>query len=256
MSNNYSQDTSTNKQKQIKIRPMELFKKKESIQPTAETIDDELIAKQNKLAELNRDLDHIKHQRETLLKNTLEKIEREKKDWEEEKRQLIKETKELGSKEGFASGKEESLNYYAELVTKTNDIVDSATKDYHAVLESSEDIILRLAIQSAEKIIQYKLEEKPETFVHIVKAAIKDIKEQSTISIYLHPDNYQFVLNQKEELSRLLDSDSKLSIYVKDDTKVNNCFIEHPFGRIDASIDTQLKQLRAILHEVNMENKQ
>jgi flagellar assembly protein FliH len=35
----------------------------------------------------------------------------------------------------------------------------------------------------------------------------------------------------------------------------NQCLIEHPFGRIDASIDTQLEQIRNVLDQVTMEKK-
>lgn len=253
---NTYQHSYNDNEKRIKIRPIELIKKEPNNNNGIATMDEQINARQDELHEINHQLDQKKEQCETLLTEAQEKIAKEKEQWEDEKKQLIAEANKLGYKEGFSTGKEESLNHYAELLSKANGIVDAASEDYHARIESSEDIILSLAIHSAEKIIQMKLEEKPEIFLHIVKAAIKEIKEQSTISIYLHPDNYQFVINQKDELSRLLDSDSKLSIYVKDGLKINYCLIEHPFGQIDASIDTQLKQLRAILHEVNMENKQ
>lgn len=243
-------------QRQIKIKPFELINQKHNSNDDFVTIDEELTAKQNELNEINRNLAHSKEQSMAVLAEAQEKILKEKRHWEEEKKQLIVQSKDQGYKEGFSAGKQESLNQHAELLSKANEIVDAATKDYHATLENSEEVILMLAIQSAEKVIQMKLEEKPETFVHIIRAAIKGIKEQSMITIYLHPDNYQLVLDQKDELSRLLDSDSKLSIYAKEGIKINDCLIEHPFGRIDASIDTQLKQLRAVLHEVNMENKQ
>lgn len=250
------QHSSIINQKQIKIKPIEFKRKSQTELNSSEVLEDEMIAKRIKLEEMQHEFDRIKQQSETLLSDTQKKIVQEKEKWEEEKQQLIAEAKEVGHQEGFAAGEKESLNQYAELLKKANDVVHSATTDYHDVLESSEEVILQLAIQSAEKIIQRVLEEKPEVFIDIVKTAIKDIKEQSIISIYVHPDNYELVLSQKDELSRLLDSESKLTILVKDNLKSNHCLIEHPFGQIDASIDTQLEQLRALLHEVNMENKQ
>ncbi|MFZ3576605.1 flagellar assembly protein FliH [Virgibacillus sp. DJP39] len=253
MSNNNLNDIY--KQKQIKIKPVELYKKEPvSISPT-ESIDEQLRAKEQELQELNKKSVQIKQEIEAQLAKTQEKIKVEKEKWDEEKRQLVEETKKQASEEGFLSGKQESLNYYAELLNKATEIVDSASDDYHATIESSEETILKLAVDSAEKILLSELDHKPEKFMHIIKAAIKGIKEQSIVSIYVHPDNYRLVLSQKDELSRLLESDSKLSIYVKDDVTVNSCLIEHPFGQIDASIDIQLKQLRAILHEVYMENR-
>lgn len=220
------------------------------------TVDEERNVKQREVQEMNQQLDHARVQGAAILTETQEMIAKEKKQWEDQKQQLIAEAKDLGYKEGFSIGKEESLIHYAGLLNKANEIIDSASEDYYAILESSEDTVVKLAIHSAEKIIQVKLAENPEAFIPIVKAAIKDIKEQSMVSIYLHPDNYHVVFSQKDELSRLLDSDAKLVIYAKEDMQVNHCLIEHPFGQIDASVDTQLKQLRAVLHEVNMENKQ
>ncbi|WP_430785933.1 flagellar assembly protein FliH [Virgibacillus flavescens] len=256
MFNSNLQNYSTTSQKQIKIKPMEVLRKTDTKKYNVAHIDEEIAAKEKKLQQMKQELNELKQQSESLLVDAQKEIELEKENWNNEKQQLISETKKQGYETGFSTGKEESLKHYADLLSKTNEIVDSATIDYHAVLESSEEVILQLAMQAAEKIITLKLNDKPETFIDIIKSAINEIKEQSVVSIYVHPDNYQLVIKQKDELHRLLDSDSKLTILVKDNLQVNDCVIEHPFGQIDASIDTQLNQLRALLHEVNMENKQ
>ncbi|MFB4475339.1 flagellar assembly protein FliH, partial [Oceanobacillus caeni] len=58
----------------------------------------------------------------------------------------------------------------------------------------------------------------------------------------------------KQELTQLLENNLKLSIYVKEELDVNACIVEHPFGQIDASIDTQLSQIKQILQDVVQEN--
>ena len=115
---------------------------------------------------------------------------------------------------------------------------------------------MELAVHVAEKILKVQLNDEPKSFLPIVLSAIETIKDQSMVSIYLHPNNYEEVIQQKDELIRSLDGDTKVSIYIDHKLKEHACVIEHPFGQIDASIDTQLQQLRKALLDVAMEDKQ
>jgi len=114
-------------------------------------------------------------------------------------------------------------------------------------------MIVKLAVRSAEKVIKQQLSEHPESFLEIVKAAIHELKDHAVVSIFLHPDNYEHVLKQKDELRQLLDAETKLAIYIREDLEKNSCLIEHPYGQIDASVDTQLDQIRQALEEKAME---
>ncbi|MFB4475144.1 hypothetical protein ACDI16_19880, partial [Oceanobacillus caeni] len=68
-----------------------------------------------------------------------------------------------------------------------------------------------------------KIEEDSNAFFDIIKIAIKELQDQSDISIYLHPNKYSFVLDHKQELTQLLENNLKLSIYVKEELDVNAC---------------------------------
>src|SRR5699024_12514814 len=119
-----------------------------------------------------------------------------------------------------------------------------------------EELIVHLEVRSAEKIIKQHLSPQPQSFVEILKAVINELKHHAILLIFLHPNNYDSALNQKDELRQLIDTETRLAIYVKDDLKDNGCVIEYPYGQIDASVDTQLEQIRAALQEKVMEKKQ
>ena len=91
---------------------------------------------------------------------------------------------------------------------------------------------------------------------NVVALEIKEIKDQSVVSIYLHPANYEIVLEQKAELKKMLETDTKLSLYINDELAENSCVIKHPFGEIDASVDTQLEAIRNVLKDLTMEQEQ
>ncbi|WP_164668995.1 flagellar assembly protein FliH [Virgibacillus doumboii] len=255
MSNIYSNHSSTLKAKQIKVRPIMA-----DIQDNSTSSDEsQEDTRNNVLADIEQakeELQKIKEQQSTLVDQTNAQIEEAKENWKTEKQQYIEEAKETGYKEGFELGKQESLDQYKQLIKDANKIVESATKDYHSTIEQSEETILELAVHVAEKIIKKDLSSNPETFITIVNTAVREVKNQPKVSIFVHPDHYNLVMQQKEEISRLAGKETNLSIYVNEDLEEDSCFIEHPFGRIDCSIDTQLEELRKVLLESSMESSQ
>lgn len=200
-----------------------------------------------------QELAELEEKKHTMLVETQELIEQDKANWKMEKEAWIEEAKKQGFQAGFQAGEETSMSQYQHLLNQANDIVDLVNVDYQKTMEQTEDVIIEVAIHTAEKILDEKLKEDPEQFLYIVKAALKEISDQPVVSIYLHPVNYEFVLAQKAELKRILGNDTKLSLYIDEGLKEDSCIIEHPFGRIDASVDTQLGEVRNALKDLNLE---
>ncbi|WP_158701743.1 flagellar assembly protein FliH [Lentibacillus sp. Marseille-P4043] len=242
--------------KEIKIKPIEQIRQTEPKQNDDNSLENEQITLQHKLNDMRAELKQLETKKVQILQEAQQTIEQDKEEWEKTKETYRKQAQEEGYNEGFATGKQESLEQYQQLLDKANQIISSATVDYHATIEQSEEIIIDLAIHTAEKIINQTLVDSPETFLSIVKAAIKEIKDQSVITVNVNPDNYEFIVQQKDELYQLLPEDTKLTVHLTEELNPDSCIIEHPFGQIDASVDTQLKQLREILHELTLENEQ
>lgn len=242
-----------NEKKTIGIKQIDKLKKN---LPTEK--DEIFSAKQlaeEELSKAKKELEQINEEKEAQISSIKAEIDKEKENWEEEKKKLIEAAEKEGYEAGFLRGKEESNEAFVSLIEQANTITDSAQKDYDKTIEKSEETILGLAMHTASKIMKQKIEENPSAFLPIVKAAMKELKDQRVITVYLHPDNYHTVMEQKDELVQILEDDMKLSIYVKENLAVNGCLIHHPFGQIDASVDTQLKQIRKALFEIAMENR-
>ncbi|MGP4106982.1 flagellar assembly protein FliH [Virgibacillus sp. L01] len=254
MSNIFSNQSRTMKEKLIKVRPIKL--NNHDYEQASPNTTDEQKNLQSEISQAQERIQQIKEQQAALVQETNAEIEKAKENWKIEKEAYIKQAQDEGFKEGFELGQQEGQDQYKELLSNANEIIDSATKDYHSTIEQSDETIVELAVHAAEKIIKKELKESPESFLSIVNAAIKEIKDQSELSIYLHPSNYEMVMKQKDEIVQLVDKDLNVSIYINENLKENSCLIEHPFGRIDASIDVQLQELREVLHEVNMESDQ
>ncbi|GLO65994.1 flagellar assembly protein FliH [Oceanobacillus kimchii] len=243
----------SNQTKQISIRSIEsIVPKRLEPEQTEEVFIQNL---QQKIQEEKKYLQSLQEKQNSLIQETKEKIATAQAQWQEEKKKLMKETKQVGYRDGYEHGKQEGYDSYKEKLIEVNNIVDATIKDYHSELDKSTETILGLSVLVAERIIENQLTEHPSQFLNIVKAAVHDIKGQPKVSIILHPTNYELVSTHKTELQRIIGKDSKLAIYVNEDLKETDCLIEHPFGQIEANIDSQLTKIREALMDFLMETK-
>ncbi|WP_029269751.1 flagellar assembly protein FliH [Virgibacillus alimentarius] len=255
MSKLYSSSPLKLTERVIKIKPIELIKDKAQIHE-GESYDSEYQAIQEEIQIGYEKLQKLRKQQQDILNETKAKIEKEKEIWEIEKQSYLEQAKEEGYRAGFELGRQESVQQYEHLLEKANTIIDAAIVDYHHTVEQNEDMILAIAIQTAEKVLKQNLSTNPEAFLIIVKEAIKELKDQTDIIMYLNPDDYVNVLQQKEELEYIFENKKDITLHIDKNAEKGHCLIEHPFGQIDASIDTQLQQIRNTLLELVMENKQ
>src|SRR5699024_6232203 len=191
---------------------------------------------------LEQELKSLERKKQSMIEEMSAYISREKEAWEITKEEEKALAKEEGLKKGFDQGTVEAIEKYDGLLQEANKIVENAEKDYYKTVEKHQITVLQLAVQVAKKILQGEISEDPNTFLHLVENAIEQLIDTSNVAIYLHPNDHAFLHGRKEELEQLLDDDEILSLYIDQDLNEGDCLIKHPFGQIDASVDTQLTQ--------------
>ena len=174
-------------------------------------------------------------------------VQEEKIAWEHEKAALINEAKQEGYQAGWKEGEQQGFDEYSSHILEAKTVVDAAKKEYHAYLEKSEQTILDLSLSIAEKSYSRKNEGDGEYFLSLVKKAIKEVKNSPEVQILVHPSQYQFLLTKKNELQSVFTNDTNLLIYPDSDLLQGSCLIESTYGRIDASIDIQLMEIKKAL---------
>lgn len=184
----------------------------------------------------------------------LKEIEKEREAWQEEKARLIEEARKEGYQDGFEKGKKDGLQEYENVIESARQVVQLSKKDYEKKIEASEETIIEIAVKVAEKIIAANLKREPELFTGLVREVICEVKEYPEVKIYVHPDKYEFMLEQKEELMELFTTKTELYIFPDVNLPENGICVESPFGKIDASIDTQLEQLKSKLLNIVRED--
>ncbi|REK55226.1 MAG: flagellar assembly protein FliH [Geobacillus sp.] len=201
-------------------------------------------------------VEHAKHEAERIKREAeqyyeliRQQVQQEQEAWQTEKEQLIQSAREEGYKNGFEQGKAEALHHCRELIEQARQITETANAQFYEQINASAETILRIGIKVAERIIGEKLAENHDHFLSLVKRALKEVREQSEVTIYVHPASYETVVRRKEELKALFHHEADVFIHPDEQLEEHGCIIETPFGRIDASVDTQLEQIKEKLFE-------
>lgn len=179
-----------------------------------------------------------------------QQMEEERQAFAIEKEKMAEQAREEGFSSGIVEGRNSGYNEYREIIESAKRVVDSAKLDYRVHIESSEREILDIGLKVAKKILGMKIMENEADFLSIVKRALKEARDNEEVQLHVHPSHYDFLLANKEELIMLFPKEVNFYIYPNDELQESGCFIESENGRIDASVDSQLEEIKRKLIEL------
>jgi flagellar assembly protein FliH len=236
-------------QKIISIKILESIKETDSLsemsfQAAAEQKEKELLNQAYSQAET------IAKEAELQAKTIRDQVMQERMAWEQEKVRLIEEAKQEGFIKGFDEGKMQGHQEYHDQILFAQEVIKNAKKDYESQVALAEKTILQIGLSAAEKILGEKLRDNEDWFLAIVKRAMKEARESREVQIHVHPYHYEFLLSRKDELVVSFPKETSIYIYPNDELSETSCFVESANGRIDASIDSQLEELKRKLLEL------
>lgn len=179
-----------------------------------------------------------------------EQMEQERQIFEQELAQAHEQAKQAGYEAGYEEGKQGAFLEATTFIQEAQETVRLSKHDYLRKIDEAEGTILNIALQVADKIIGEALTGDPESFLPVVKKALKEAREYKEIQLHIHPNYYEFLLVQREDLIRIFPKETELYIFPDGDLNPQSCIIESANGRIDASVDTQLNELKRKLYEL------
>lgn len=172
----------------------------------------------------------------------------------EEDLQASKEAKLNGYQEGYKEGwnkaKENLENQYHDKFSEIQQIIEESYKIKEELIYESELKIIELSLAVAEKIIFKEIEFDPDIIKTMTKEALKNIKEFEKISIHVHPQHFAYLQSAREELMMELNGQIELSIFPDPALEFGGCVIKTSNGTLDAKIDTQLEEIKALLFDL------
>lgn len=227
--------------KQIQLTNPDSAAQKE--EETLQSLQNQINQAKTRLAALQEEIVQRKKTAEEDMKGKREQ-------WEKERENFIAEAQQLGYQQGFDQGKLDSVQQYKQMIEEAIQVLNKSNEEYSKIIAESDETILQIAMAVSKKIMKQSLAEDPAKFLPITKALIDQVKSHPQITLLVSPAYYPLLVDNKDELSSIMAEQEKFRIYPSLELKGEQVIIETPFGRIDASIDSQLEEVKNRLFHV------
>ena len=165
----------------------------------------------------------------------------------------VNEIKNEAFNEGFEAGRLEGMQKrYDEaerLVLQVNSVLEQLNSLRQAVRFQAEVELVELALRIAKNIVAEEIKIPTGVIKNIVQAALHETDVQGKIYVYLHPDDYEFLLKSKADLERYLSDEQTLAIRQNPEMKPGSIYVESDEEIISRSIEDQFNKLEKTLAE-------
>jgi len=208
-------------------------------------------------AEAQAIIETAKQNAQSIEDATTEKIDQ----WWEENQQklavLSLEAKQQGFEEGIASGKQEAKaqiqEEYQGKIEQAQYLLLQAYEQKETIISEAEPFLLELSTVIASQIVKQELESHPDQFVELIKQHILRFKEKESITVCVHPDDFDFIQSQRIHLIAVVNGETEIKIIPDYSVSVKGCIIRTAYGSVDARIDTQIEEIKKVILEARRE---
>jgi len=149
-----------------------------------------------------------------------------------------------GFSQGAVAGEKEGLARTNELYRQALNILSETEKNRAERISRLETDIVKLAVAMAEKIITSQLTLDEQIVVQIARSTMKKLVEPRYINIYAHPRDAEILMRQQRLLTEEESESIPIKIIKQSDLSPGSCIIETDKGTVDASMGTQIRELK------------
>ncbi len=237
--------------KPVEIKRLSAFQSKESMieQPTHESIMRKSAEQdaERLLAEARQEAERLVSEAHNEMNRKMEELAQKESDLQSYISKAEQEAAEKGYQDGYKQGQKVGEEEYASLIAEANRILASAQSHHHQKMMECEPELIELSISVARKIIGETLdfEDKWKTFI---SEALSQVKQEEDIKLFVPPKHFTLSVELAKNLSRIFNTE--IIVYPDDSITDHGCVIETKYGQIDASIDSQLAELKEKLLEL------
>lgn len=171
--------------------------------------------------------------------------------------QAYEEGRQEGEKAGFQKAYEEQRKFLDEELRKLQrniaDVVQSVTREKEYIMEKYMDDLKNLVLVISEKIIQTSIRSSGEIIKRMILSATDKMKKRQWAKIYITKCNTGVSLEGDEEfLEALSHLSENVKVIMMNNGEEGTCIIELPDEIVDASVSTQLENIKDVLNNAKL----
>ena len=156
----------------------------------------------------------------------------------------------LGMEQGRRDIEKKMADDMRLLQEQAKNILEQADREAKETIFQAENDIIELVLAISRKVMMSETEERRSAVLSLVRNALEKVRDQEKINIRVNPEDYEFLLQSRRELQRVVGVDKSIMVSVDPIVGRGGCSIDTAFGSVDAGIDTQLEMIRRAFSEL------
>lgn len=171
---------------------------------------------------------------------------------------------ETGYQEGLTAGQQAAQEEWETRLAKAEekltqakkesaDLLKQAEEERRARILSSEQEILKLACEIAEKIISTELKQAPNQWLVMIGAAVKKVAGATELTIRVAQEDEAFMIQHLKEIRSRLSESPPIRLVSDSTLKPGDLLLQSNLGQVDARISQQIARIFQALKEEGSE---
>lgn len=161
-----------------------------------------------------------------------------------------KEVKQTGFREGYAEGAAEKQALIESGLEKAENSLQELRAEHQRYMREYEEELKNFALEIASEIMCKHITEYGVGMLELVTRAISSVKDADWISVEVSNSMPELISMLEQELETAKNIKSNIEVVPKD-LPPDACILQTSDGMIDASISTQVENLKAFLNQVD-----
>jgi len=158
---------------------------------------------------------------------------------EQEMAKRVREAHDTGYSEGEAAGKAQGEDEVRAAVQRLTESIAGVDEYRTRLYRQTEVDAVRLSIAIARRVLRRELTVDPSAIEGLVSAALQRLQSQETCRVKMHPDYIPTLSAAIERMSM----NAKVEVVADPAQEPGAAVFEMPRGNLDASIDSQLREI-------------
>lgn len=159
---------------------------------------------------------------------------------------IIKEARQNGYQEGYNEGKKIS----DELIKEANQYKNQYYIQREEILKETEGDVVTLVLDICDKVFNDFVENNKESVLSIISKGINSLNGREKLVIRVSIEDYDFVEMYKDRILVMANLVEEIEIKADNSLNSGGCVIETSKGNVDASMETQLNEIRKLLKDL------
>lgn len=154
---------------------------------------------------------------------------------------------EKGLSDGIRKGRELEKNETLQTLQAMSVIVKEMSALKKNTLEKLEGEIVQLSLAVAEKVIHLEATTNREVIRGVLKEAIKNIGDRENMKIRVHPQDFHFMTEIKNDFLQGFDGIRNVTFAEDESIQRGGAIIETVCGEVDARLDQQYNEIKTAM---------